>query len=137
MLELAWLIAHGVRDRFLFDPFGLDNAGGPHRYANRAILLEYPIEHVVVVACNRCCSQYEFAARTSADHIAFEMPPRWVIGRVFKEAGELRLQHRCSRIRRHETGKVLRVCRAIIRADRLDQTAEKKLAGIYKCARTP
>ena len=56
---------------------------------------------------------------------------------MFKHACKLRLLYGSTRIGRHKAGKVLRVGRAVVGANGLDQPAQKKLARIDKGAGAP
>ncbi len=141
VLQLAGLIAHGVRYRFLLYSFGLDDAGRTHRNPDGAILLEYPIEQVIIVSGDRGRAQHQLATGAGAGHIPFgvrlEVPPGRAVSRVLKEACQLWLLNRSARIRRHQPGKVLRMGRAIVRTDGLDQAPQKKLSGVDKGAGIP
>ena len=128
---------HPSRPRLLLYPFGLDDAGGANRNPDGSILLEYPIEQVVIVARDRGCAQHQLTAGPPADHLPFEVPPCRAIAGAFEQACQLWLQHRGTRIRRHKAGKVLGMGRAIIGTNGLNQPAKKKLSRVDKGARIP
>ena len=136
VLELARALTHGA-DRLLLHSFGLDDAGRTYRNPDGSILLEYPIEQVIIVSGDRSGAQHQLTAGAAADHIPFEVPPCRAVAGMFEEACQLRLQNRSARIRRHQAGKVLRMGRAIVGANGLNQAAKKKLSGVDKGAGVP
>src|SRR5580704_1398663 len=75
LVRRAWRAAHAMLAGFRFGGLGFDDSSSSHRDTDRAILLESPIEEVVVIADDRSRSQDEFPRRASPHDLVFEMAP--------------------------------------------------------------